>query len=442
MSASLELGLAPERLDEGSPEERAAFGVFTIRSSEQYLTEGFDCFLNSLRPGPLVSGYHVAQWFAWNWWRLRWEPRSAVEGWPFAHRMNTIGEGYVWPNIDIWSDGVRTMLISSPSVKPDSKPFRYSGAFPTIVPSSQFEGALDEFLPRIMGRLRSEGVAETNLDRLWRDVLAERADPELTKRRRLEALMGRDPDAVDDDAVETLVRDANRLGEDAVREVAAEHGRAISGDKTVLTAQVLEDIAREVGFRASPGDAVVLSTRDQLPDPADVPGWVLGRAAAVAVREQEKLGEKQVPDQRLAQLVGTTPDALINDPRKEVPLSYALDETAGHDSRVVLLSHYKTGRRFALARLLGDRLMYPDGALHAATQAYTYRQKAQRSFAAEFLAPFDAVEDMLQGDYSEEKQQEVSEYFAVSPMVIDTLLKNHKRIERDQSDEDLYPKYA
>jgi Zn-dependent peptidase ImmA (M78 family) len=58
----------------------------------------------------------------------------------------------------------------------------------------------------------------------------------------------------------------------------------------------------------------------------------------------------------------------------------------------------------------------------------------QRSFAAEFLSPFDAVDEMLSGDYSLENQQEVADHFNVSPMTIRTSLVNHKRIDREGFD--------
>jgi hypothetical protein len=67
MRMTLEMTLAPERLEEGSAEERACFGLFTIRSGVTDLTAGIDSFVAAYRAGPLVSGYHAAQWFAWNW---------------------------------------------------------------------------------------------------------------------------------------------------------------------------------------------------------------------------------------------------------------------------------------------------------------------------------------------------------------------------------------
>ena len=78
-------------------------------------------------------------------------------------------------------------------------------------------------------------------------------------------------------------------------------------------------------------------------------------------------------------------------------ISFALDigQTAG---RVVFRWRWQSGRRFELALLLGDRIILPRSGRLFATRSHTYRQKMQRSFAAESLAPFGAVDEMLAGD--------------------------------------------
>lgn len=432
MPAGLEIELMPERLDEGTPEERACFGLFTIRAGEADLTGGMDSFIAAYRPGPLVSGYHAAEWFAWNWWRLRYEPRSQAPDWWRAHRMTAIGEGYVWPNLTIFSDGVRTALLAEPSVRPDAKPFRYLGSHPCVLPSGTFETALDTFIPRILGRLRDQGVGDTNLDRLWRDVLAERADPDQARRRRLEALLGRDADAVEDTAVEQLVADSASLGENAVEELAAEHARG----GALLTATDLEQLTLRSGIDASPRDTVRLAAGTRLPSGPEVPAWLMGAEAARALRAQENLGEATIVNAKLVELAGTQARALHRHADK-APVSFALDRDAIH-GRVVLRSGWTAGRRFDLARLLADRVVPgTSGRLHAATRAYTYRQKMQRAFAAELLSPFEAVDAMLGGDYSAEAQAEAAEHFQVSERTILTLLVSHRRLEREELHEDL-----
>ncbi len=432
LSLGLDIALAPERTDEGSPEERAAFGLFTIRTQYGSLTEGFDFFLNGYRPGPLVSGYHAAEWFAWNWWRLRWEPRSTGAQWPLAHHMPSIGEGYVWPNLTIFSDGERTALVSHPSTRPDAKPFRYVGAISLVASSAVFEAALDAFIPQIIGRLRGQGVPETNLDRLWQDVLDERADPAMTERRRLEALLGRDAGTANDDEIDGLLADAVRLGDSAAGELAA--GAARGG--RILRAAEFEQLARQAGHDANTRDAASLARPLPTRPVGEVPAWRLGADAARALRAQEGLGTAPIPTTRLAALAGTSEAVITRQGSTRLPMSFALD-TDAPTSRLVLRSKWGTGRRFDLARLIGDRLIAASGALHPATGAETYRQKAQRAFAAELLCPFDAVDAMLEGDTSQERQQDVADHFDVSPMAVETLLNFHGRLDREAFSEGL-----
>jgi hypothetical protein len=432
MRAPLEIALASERLDEGSAEERACFGLLTIRGQEAELTGGIDFFVSAYRAGPLVSGYHLAKWLAYNWWRLCFEPRAATPDWWRSHKMVAIGEGYAWPNISIFSDGLRTTLLSKPSVRPDAKPFRYIGSRPHVVPSTDFQAAVDIFISAIQARLRQEGVRETALDQLWLDVLAERRDPEQTCRRQLEALLGRDADAIEDDAVDRLIADAAQVGQQAVQELAAYGGQGAG----LLTVADIRETANTNGYDSSPQDAVRLSGGSLILPPPDAPAWQLGARAARALREQEHIGDEPITDTRLTDLAGVTEQALQGI-RTNPNLSFALDQTPDN-GRIALRSKWKTGRRFELARLLGERIVAPvGGSLHVATGARTYRQQMQRSFAAELLSPFDAVDAMLGGDYSPEAQTDAAERFQVSDRTIATLLVNHGRVDREELEEDL-----
>jgi hypothetical protein len=433
MPGELKISADWERLDEGSPEERACFAALGIRFKNISLTEGADPFVNRVRAEPLLSAYHLAEWIAWNWWRLRWEPRSNADDWAFAHRMSTVGGGYVWPNITIFSDGQRIALIAKPTMGQPSAPYRYLSNIAAVVSASEFENAIDQFVEQVTGQLRAEGLAEGNLDRIWRDVTDERRDPDSTRRRKLEALLGSEPDRADQSSIERLVADAETLGQPAMNEIAADHGRR---GGAVLTAATLRETAASVGFDASLRNVVSLRPGSALPRSGDVPAWLLGSTAAKALREQERLGSGPISNDRLAELIGVQTGALTARGLGS-EISFAIDDRA-LAGRVVLRSKWETNRRFELARLLGERIIAPTGGkLFPATRAYTYRQKMQRSFAAELLSPFEAVDEMLAGDYSSENQHEVAEHFGVSDMTILTLLVNHRRLEREELDSEL-----
>ena len=76
----------------------------------------------------------------------------------------------------------------------------------------------------------------------------------------------------------------------------------------------------------------------------------------------------------LAALMGVRAEALTKTNADAVlAISFALKQGAG-DDRVLLRSRYATGRRFELARLLGDRLLGKAGdALYPATRSTTSR---------------------------------------------------------------------
>lgn len=432
MQCSLNITAEWEPLNEGPPEERACFASVIIRCNNQILTEGQDDFVKRVRSGPLVSAYHLAEWFAWNWWRLRWEPRTEVRDWPFAHNLTTIGAGYVWPDIRIFSDGERTALVTRATTARAATAFRYINNYASVVSSVTFEEAIDGFIAQVLGQLQAENIKGTNLNQIWSDLTCERQDPEQFRRRKLEAMLGEDPDMGDPAIIERLVRDAAELGERAVEELAAESGRG--GE--LLTAADLHDLAQGASFPVNSQDGVRLPT-GTIQQIQNDPAWLLGAKVARIIREQERLENKPISNSTLAQMVGVNACALEGGSPGQ-KLSFALENSKKSDGRVVLRSPWQQSRRFELARLLADRLIAaPNETLHAATKAETYRQKMQRSFAAELLSPFDAIDAMLEGDYSLEAQTDAAEHFNVSPLTIRTLLVNHRRLDREYLEEDL-----
>ena len=177
----MKISLSTEALDFGSAEERATFGLFSMTANERLLTEGVDTANQKLSHGPYVSGYPLAEWLARNWWRLHWElGRPAAEDgacrWDFAHRLSTIGDDYVWPDITVFSDGLQCFLVSTPSRSQDSLLFRYLGASrrPETVSAKNLEAAIDGFVESLLIRLQDRKLSDTNLHRLWSDLAMER----------------------------------------------------------------------------------------------------------------------------------------------------------------------------------------------------------------------------------------------------------------------------
>lgn len=440
----LKFTLVPETLEEGSPEEKAGFGMVTIAANGHVLTEGIALLEhNELFSGPHVSGYHMTEWLLWNWWRLLWEPRPAgVDNdednddmwfeWVFAHNMSSIGEGYLWPDIEIASDGVLMHLVSSPTGDPDEKVFRYVGAPRSeTITVEAFKKAVDEFAHVVLERLDEESILDTNLHVIWRYLERERDDEGAAAFRRMEAILGHDPGKGDDNEIREYLADATKLGHDTIAELAAHTGQR--KDRPVRASE-LEISARRAGFDMRVRDAVRLGPAESIPEWGTDKAWRIGVAMARAVRQAGGLNGQPIKNTKLTDLAGTSRKVVENINRTTGNISFVLDGENGC-SRIALRSKWETGRRFDLARLLADKLCFNhiNEPLHPVTRSYTYRQKLQRAFAAELLAPIEAVDDFLDGDTSEEKQNDAGRHFNVSPLTIQSLLVNNGLINREEA---------
>ncbi|MFZ4580418.1 MAG: hypothetical protein ACOYOB_18695 [Myxococcota bacterium] len=418
-----------EHLEIGAAEERACAAAIGIRAGDLWLTQADDAFVRRVRDQVILSAYKLAEWLAWNWWRLRWQSRSPSVDWALAHRMTTIGGGFVWPNLEIRPDGERIVLVARQTRRVPGEPLRYLTDAVVGLPATEWENAVDRFVDQVRGQLRAEGVADTNLDRIWSDVLAERSNTELALQRRFEALLGYDPDEAPEDLLNQCALDSLDLGADAVGELAASRRPAAAP----VSAEALRGIAAAHGFDASPADAVRVALT--LEPAANVPAWRRGVGVAQSLRQQAGLGWGPIDSTRLAELAGVDARALAS-AQSSGEFSFALDDSATR-GRIALRSRWNTGRRFELARLLGDRLATQSPSrLLPATHAATYRQKLQRAFAAEFLCPVVALRDMLGADLSAEACSEAAAAFDVSELVVRTQLVNHGLLDRDALESD------
>ena len=423
----LSFTLAPHVLESGSPEERATFAALRMQVNGRCLTEGVASECSSeLLPGPYVSGYHLAEWVMWNWWRLLWEPEqtSPTREWMFSHCLSSIGEDYVWPNITISSDGCLARVVSAPTADAAPGLYRYLGApIAEVVPAEHLQEGLQRLVRTVLERLEDAALANTNLHHLWRDVQQASEDARAARLRRVEARLGLDPNDVPEAAIQASCDAAENLGMAALEELAADP--SANKPEILPTMATVTQSANESGFDAQLRNAVEMDRRDGIPAWGAVAAWRVGVAAARSLRRQEGFDGELIDNNRLSELFGTT-SAVLEPTSSPIPqLSFMLRD--GDRGRVALRSKWETGRRFALARLLGDRLLLQLGEpLQPATEAYTYRQKAQRAFAAELLCPHDALADFLGTDCSEHRCREAAEHFRVSSLVVDSLLVSNE----------------
>ncbi len=426
MSPRFSIEIEWERLDCGPPEERAAFGAIGVRVENLWLTDAHDAFVGRVRQKVHISGYLLAQWLAWNWWRLRWEPKRQTLDWTMAHRVATIGGGYVWPNLVIVSDGKRVLLQANPTPSRAAEPLRYVVEAHETMPVAEFQNGVEQFIEVVLQQLRAEGIRDSNLERIWTCVGEERRDSKSAWYRRLEAALGFDPDEADEQLVEALIADGEELGKSSVAELAA----GTSSVDLIPSSRELKDLARTTGHEVRLTDMPRLSPTEIASLSKNAAAWAMGEAAAKTLRNSAGLGDGVVSNKRLADLAGVGSAVLTGD-ATAAPFSFALSGLGG-TARVVMRSPFVTSRRFDLARLIGDRFLDEiDEPLLPIMRSHSYRQKRQRAFAAEFLCPFDHARPQLDVEFSEESQEFVAAEYQVSSWVVRTQLVNNRLLERE-----------
>jgi hypothetical protein len=402
--------------------------MLAFRVGDHNASRSDNMWSQSLQESVHLSARPLAAWFAANWWRLRWEgappSHNPDHAWRMAHEVPAAGGGFLWPNVTIRSDGEAAEIVAQPSARSPNEMIAYRAAFRAVVTAEALEAGIDAFVELVIERLTTFGAGAEQAS-LWRMLREERGDPAVTRFRRLEALLGFDPGEAPDGLVDRIIGVADATGEGAMHEVAA----ACAGRAPDATLQQVLALAGLPGlhgrFAATPPD------RDP---PKGLLPTTRGRRMATKLRDALGLSGATgpVPDEMLAGLLGLPASALeaVQRAAKGPPVSLAV-AGAARDVRFFFRRKRSTGRRFEAARFIADHLAAADDHWHPATDADTARQKVQRGFAAEFLAPIEALSDYLAGDFSGDAIEGAAEYFDVSSQTIGSQLANHHRIGRD-----------
>ena len=418
----------------GDEVERATLAELTIlfRGSCSATTVD-DVLAKTVRPSARLSAIRLAEWFATNWWRLRWEPKASTISWRMSHRVSNVGGGYVWPDLSFSTDWEAIQVSSRQTEGWEGEPIRYLKDFDTAISHGEFEKGVDDFVNGTISRLSGILKTRTELSALWEQLKSERQCPALSESRKLEACMGYDPEEAPDGLIDRLQEAKGCYGRDAVQEVAA-----VSRDQTLTHIETLWQNAASVDsmVRLPDYDKTCQRIAAQT-DALDVP-WKRARSAARIARESWGLRSKidtptlsqmfNIPVEEFAQVNSNIRSPLTAGLRNDdVPEQFGFLSNRRHPS----------GRRFAFARLVADHLTIPDNdRLLPATDSKTGRQKFQRAFAQEFLCPFDDLMYRFDADApTDDAIDEAAGYFEVSPRLVETALVNNGVLDREMLDD-------
>lgn len=416
------------------PIERSAFALIAIKVVQETTTELEDIFARTTRPGLRGSAYDLALWFVENWWRLRWEPEAKTVDWRLSHVVAAVGGGVAWPDVSFISDGVHVLIEARKTPGGRGAPVRYLRDVDVQISAAAFEAGINEFVERVLARLSSVNVHETDLDLLWRRLFMERHDEEFTARRRLEALLGFDPEEAPDELITALQASTNEAGHNAVDEVAA----AAKTRAPELLRDILEQTQRSRASIRVEAASNILSRYSLVSSSAELP-WERAKPAAKLAREVWGINDGPVSNDAISALLSVPKSFLEYTTSNGLPIAAGLRADCDNDDvNIVMRAKVQAGRRFEIMRLVADHIAAPsDDRLLPVTAAKTDRQKFQRAFAQEFLLPFEELHNWLgcpkpiENDISDDDIDDVAKEYDVSPLLVRTVLVNRGFLPRE-----------
>ena len=388
------------------------------------LTRNEDVWSKTVRDSIFVSTYPLAMWLASSWWRLNWEPLPmrgvppSIE-WRMAHELGAADHGFVWPRVLFASDGeIINVWAKTTSTRGQSVNYICGLDQPRAIKIADFQDAVDNFISAVLDRLSAVGCIGTDLAELWELIREDRSDEFVSRKRRLEAQMGFDPEECPEEVMEKALALQQRMGDAAMSELAPIYGRR--GEDTALEEIVKLSEAGGIKGKFSIEKTWLEVAPKQLP-------WQQGVEAARKLRTHIGIANGPVNNATLFGLFNLSErDVECWSVRGRPPAAVAVPVDNGFVKFVPRKTH-PIAKRFEFARFLGDHVRISNDSEDwlASTDLATSRQKYQRAFAAEFLCPISGLVNYLNCDFTELAIEDASSNFDVSVQTIESLLMNN-----------------
>lgn len=401
-------------------ELRATWGSLRIEvagsPAHHVVTRYFDEGLNTVRNQVYLPLYPLAEWIAYHWFQLLHGTGRSGAG---EHDIRRGSEGFALPHLRVWSLGAELRVVWTPSSDPRAGVQFLEGG-EAVLPREQVEQELTGFLDKVVQRLDEAHIAGTPLQREWASIY--QLDPQERQFCVAAASLGLDPFNLPEGKEEEILETASLLRP----EILDEFLPAVSSDTLVDQARALAAALTALPEKGGP-DEQVDAIRSQLRFPSKMElAWRRGYELARRARELLALSPGRVELATMEALTRPSEAA----PLSRLPRVEGLIARNGTHAATALAPEFsrrrEDSRRFALARALCEKLLLPSSSTSILTKERTTRQRVNRSFAAEFLAPAaDLRARITAQSLSTDDVQDLADEFGVSTYTIENQIMNH-----------------
>ncbi|WP_327033138.1 hypothetical protein [Micromonospora ureilytica] len=415
-----------------SAELRSTFARLKIHIDDECLTLVEDRESGSSRRAIACSLYPLAEWVAYNWWFLQTDSRPASSlvalrsgrelspneqrRWR-RHALRDAGDGFLWPNLFIVPIGASTTLLwRSDKAASKARPIRFLTQGEVSVDSAEVQQVFGNLIEAVIERLVDCGIESSRLSEEWSAIQS--ADPEEKEYCRAAARLGLDPYSEAAKYEDAILRASTELEQGLLNEFLS----VANPDKILDDLDWIARARQEMASLSSPNTTLADLRGDVLASRRGVhpmAPWEQGYSDARALRETIGINptERFTFDGYLSRRIVDAPDRSL----------HAIGGGRSLTSSVVLgRRQLEDSERFTLARAFWNLLHRPDEQF-LITPAHSARQKTERAFAAELLAPAEGVAQLIGNDPSDigvDELESAERHFGVSSLIIQYQIDN------------------
>jgi len=433
-----------------TPEHRATWARIEIKVGSDFVTLVEDRGSGSSRRSIYCPLYPLAEWVAYNWWFLQADTRpssflaqdgvlAALASRPLPaplrehHSIRASGDGFAWPDLLIVPDDGETRLAWGDDSAHSSRwPIRFLTRGDHRVRSEQVQRELEVLVTETLTRLAEQGITGTVLEKEWAAI--QQTDPDEAEYCRAAARLGLDPYSDAEPYEQDIIQAAQTLGgqvlTDFLNAVSPDHiGRAlawISSLRPAIEGRQAKSGSTDLAEVPSLDAEVIQELRAAARRPtasASTFPWVVGYEQARVIRGEIAPDNKRRLDvnRYVRAITRKSPDVSLQ--------ALGAGANTNHPRPIVVMGQNRpaTSTRFTLSRALWHYI-WDDAPLFMVTAAHTYRQRVERAFAAELLAPAEGIAQFLESPpeaASQEELEQIAQRYGVSSMVIEHQLRNH-----------------
>lgn len=426
-----------EPADARGEELRATWASLLIQVGDQKITSNVDEKSQSYRESIILPLYPLAEWIACNWWALLGETynskRTPTSGYRSRHSFVSSSEGFAMPELSLQPEGDQVHVVWTARENPWAQ-VKFINEGKADLPKNELESALRGFVEAIVQRLEVREVKDTLLQEEW--LALHSLDVEETKFCSAVGQLGRDPFNVSSVEAAALVEAAGAWDDESLHEMLSVidpyHLKDTFANIRSFQRQLEEQtnrFSKICAFREQRVGSIVWTRRDP---------WQIGYHCAKQFREWLGAPEQLVSTNKYDKLLGINVQASRWGSRVAAALR-GVDCLLVHDegrfafgvAEISQTPHHRFVRYRAVFEMLATG---PHSPLAIVSEAHSARQKANRAFAAEFLAPAAALRAYFSTqDATEETIHLVAQKLGVSEKLITHQLVNHRIISESSN---------